>query len=380
MEQHSDHRQRLGRLPHIIGVVLSFAVAFATACTPEPADSPAEAAVQPQATAAPNGELTLWHFDVGQADATLIQGPEASVLIDAGDWQRNDVVDHLTTAGVEEIDLIILTHPHADHIGQVPQVLDAFEVTEVWMTGWEHDTRTFERTLDAVLESDVGYHEPRAGETIEFGDLVIEVINPVEPLEDVHDNLAVRVVFGEFAAIYTGDAETHHEAEMIERGHDLNAQVLQLGHHGSRTSSSREFLEAIGPEVASYSAEVDSRYGHPHAEVVERVANLGITLLGTAVHGTIVVRTDGDTFTVETEGDGEPEPGVVTDVEPAGGCIDINTASLNELQQIVHVGESRAQQIIDLRPFESVADLDRVDGIGPGRLNDIEEEGLACIE
>jgi competence protein ComEC len=336
----------------------------------------------------PDGEARFFHFDVGQADATLITAPGATVLIDAGDWRNRDVVPHLRDAGVTAIDLMILTHPHADHIGQVPAILDEFPVTEVWMSGWEHESQTFDRAVSSVLASNAGYHEPRAGERQRLRDLVVEVLHPVAPLRDVHDNLAVRVRFGNFAAIYTGDAEVEHEADMIDRHADLRAQLLQLGHHGSRTSTSRAFLEAIRPEVAIYSAAVDSQYNHPHAEVVNRVQGLGIPLYGTATSGTIVVITDGVGFRIEELGaaagrgeveldEGESELAAAAD--QVAECIDLNRAPEAELAKIVHTGPARARQIIELRPFDSVADLQRVRGLGEARVRDIEEEGLACV-
>jgi len=248
------------------------------------------------------GEVRVYFFDVGQADATLFLGPDFTVLIDAGDYRRNDVVPHLVSVGVVEIDLFIGTHPHADHIGQFPQVLDGFSVGEVWMSGDLHTTRTFERAIDAILASDAAYHEPRAGEVFQFGTLLIEVLNPYQLTGDFHEgSVSVRMTYGEVTFVFTGDAETHTEQAMMDRGHNLEAQVLHLGHHGSRTSSSVRFLETVSPEVAIYSAGAGNSYGHPHDEVVSRLANMSIPLYGTDIHGTVVIVTDGVTYIVETE-------------------------------------------------------------------------------
>jgi len=247
-------------------------------------------------------EVRVYFFDVGQADATLFLGPDFTVLIDAGDYRRNDVVPHLISVGVVEIDLLIGTHPHADHIGQFPQVLDSFTVGEVWMSGDLHTTVTFHRAVDAIMDSGAVYNEPRAGEVFEFGTLLIEVINPYELTGDFHEgSISVRITYGEVSFVFTGDAETHTEQAMIDRGHDLEAHVLHLGHHGSRTSSGSAFLEAVSAEVAIYSAAEGNRYGHPHEDVVGRVAAMGIPLYGTDIHGTVVIVTDGVTYRVETE-------------------------------------------------------------------------------
>ena len=246
----------------------------------------------------PVGSVVLRHFDVGQADATLVQAPDATILIDAGHWERGDLVPYLLAARVAHIDLMILTHPHADHIGQVEEVLEAFPVSEVWTSGWQHDTASFDRALDAVAVHDAALYEPRAGDIASWGDLHVEVVNPTLPLEDVHDNIAVRIVFRDFSAVYTGDAEAEHEAHMIDGGLELDSTLLQLGHHGSRTSTSWDFLEAVDPEIAIYSAARNSPYGHPHREIVSRVDDLGIPLYGTAEHGTIVVTSNGTRYDV----------------------------------------------------------------------------------
>jgi competence protein ComEC len=364
--------------------------------TPEPQATP-ERETESDERAEVLAEMTMYHFAVGQADATLIDAPDVTILIDAGDWQRDDVVSHVQSVGVDSLDLLILTHPHADHIGQVPQVMHNFNVGEVWTSGWEHDTATFERAIDAIADSDAGYFEPRAGHTERYGDVLVEVVHPVDPLSDIHDSLAVKVTYGGFSALYTGDAEVEHEREMMSRDHDLSATLLQLGHHGSSTSTATEFLDAVNPEIAIYSAGADNTYGHPHAEIVERVQGAGIELYGTDTNGTIAVTTDGESYHVEVDFEGDivlqpaaspeptPEPEQEQEqdepaTEPApDGCIDINTADFDQLQQITHIGPDRAQAIIDMRPFDSVNSLTRLDGIAAGRLSDIKEEGLACV-
>ncbi|MEX1028135.1 MAG: MBL fold metallo-hydrolase [Candidatus Paceibacterota bacterium] len=345
-----------------------------------PATTPAERATEQSAK--PAGIVTARFFDVGQGDATLLTGPDFAILIDAGRHDRDDVVPLLKKAGIEKIDLLIGTHAHADHIGQFPQVLAAFPVAEVWLSGDEHTSRTFERAIDAILDSDADFHEPRAGEKVRIGSARVEVLNPKTLTDDLHKNcIGVRIAFGYVAFVFTGDIEHDIETKILERGHEVGAQILQLGHHGSRTSSSLAFLRAVDPEIAIYSAEKDSRYGHPHDEVVERVANLGIKLYGTPKHGTIRVFTNGATYKVMTERN-RPARGPPTEPTEDGcpeGKVDINTASVEELMQIIHIGRGRAAQLIRLRPFRSVDGLRRINGIGAGRLRDIKSQGLACV-
>lgn len=274
--------------------------------------------VKPPAPVPVDGSMQVYFFDVGQADATLLLGPDFTVLIDAGDYRRNDVVPHLESVGVKEVDLLIGTHPHADHIGQFPQVLEIFPVKEVWLSGDIHTARTFERAIDAIEASGAAYHEPRAGELFQFGSLHIKVLNPDRLTGDFHEgSVSIRAVFGDVAFIFTGDAETHTEGSMVGRGHNLKAQILQLGHHGSRTSSSQEFLDAVQPEVAIYSAGEGNPYGHPHGEIVNRVLAMGIQLYGTDVHGTIIIETDGTTYSVSTDRAGDIRAPPSTELEPA---------------------------------------------------------------
>ena len=140
------------------------------------------------------------------------------------------------------------------------------------MSGDTHRSKTFERVLDAILDSGVDYNEPRAGETYKIGSSVIEVLNPNTLTGDFHvGSLAVRIVYGEIGFMFTGDVETPVERQIIDRGYNLKAQIIQLGHHGSRTSNSRDFLDKVKPEVAIYSAGKDNSYGHPHDEIIQRL-------------------------------------------------------------------------------------------------------------
>lgn len=250
----------------------------------------------------PQSELAVYYYDVGQGDASLLAGPDFTILIDAGRHNRSEVVPYLRQVGVESIDLLIGTHPHADHIGQFPQVLESFPVQEVWMCGNSSNSLTFSRTVDAIVESGAGYHEPRAGESYRIGSSHIQVLHPTELTSNLNDSsVSVRITFGEVAFVFTGDAEDKGEWEMVERGMPLRAQILKMGHHGSRTSSHTGFLGAVRPHIAIYSCGANNAYGHPHPETLNRVQNMGIDVFGTDRHGTIQVVTDGKDFEVFTE-------------------------------------------------------------------------------
>ncbi len=321
------------------------------------------------------GELLEVHLiDVGQGAAVLLRTGEAAVLVDAG--RDETVAVYLASVGIGSLDLAVATHAHADHIGGFEHVLRAMPVRRLWYNGQTHTTRTFERFIDAVLDSAAAYHEPSRGEQVEFEKLVITVLHPRRSAADytghLHDmNIVVRAEYGEFSVLLTGDAEVDAELEIIRSGMETASTVLKLGHHGSRTSSSLQFLRAVSPALVVYQAAVGNPYGHPHDEVIVRARDIvGAEVYGTDRHGTIRIVTDGTSYRVTTE--------VRYEVGDSRGCIDINTASVEELSRIIHIGEERARQIVSLRPFRSVDDLVRVQGIGEARLRAIVEQGLVC--
>jgi len=342
-------------------VVLGFNVGFQT----NPGASP--------------GSLVVHFIDVDQGDSTLIQAEGVTILIDAGRHDRNDVVPYLRSVGVTSIDLLVGTHPHADHIGQFPQVLRAFPVKEVWLSGDETTTRIFENTLDAILASKAGYHEPRAGERHELGPLTIEVVHPDRVYGHLNNgSIGLRITYGDVVFLFTGDAEGDAERQMIARGHNLQADVLHVGHHGSNTSSTLPFLQAVRPKIAVYSAGRNNSYGHPHREVIDRLTQLKIPVYGTDVHGTILLETDGRSFWVKA---GTDAPPLGAPVAPSGcrpGQVDVNSAPAQELVKIVQIGNALAQEVIKRRPYASLDDLIRVPGIGDARLRAIKDQGLAC--
>ncbi len=331
------------------------------------------------------GDMYVYYLDVGQAEATLLRGPDFTILIDAGDRGKTDVIEHLHRLNVVTIDLFIITHPHADHIGQAAQVLETFQVAEVWMSGFEHYTMLYEAVLDALLANGVDYWEPRAGKNFDFGDLKLETINPTEVGSNLHaSNIVVRAVYGDTALLFTGDAERRTERDILGTDLQLQAQVLSLGHHGSQTSSSLDFLLAIRPEVAVYSAGLGNPFSHPHEEVINRLIILGIPVYGTDRNGTIVVWADGVGYRIYSE---SGQPLIITDFmsidHPGLNGVELNTASLKDLQRIIHIGPERASEIMELRqivPFRSLDDLKWVFGLGAQKIEEIKEQGVAYVK
>lgn len=341
-------------------------------------------------------ELKIHYIDANQADATLFEYKDGdtsyTILYDTGDWNRNDVVNYLDQQEVSFIDLLIISHPHADHDGQLVDIMNAYDVGEVWLSGNTNTSQTFQRGLEAVLDSDADYHEPRAGETYDIGPLEIEILHPESLTGNLNeDSISLLFTYGDKRFIFTGDAYQNEERLMMKRT-DVQADIIQLGHHGSNTSSDPTFIKAVDPDVAIYSAGENNSYGHPHPDVVSFIQGAGITLYGTDVHGTILITTDGKEYSVSTKEDGTISPESTgssskktskekekKDVK-SGDCVDINNASLDKLEAIIHIGPARAEGIVSARPFNSIDDLTKVDGLGPARIADIKSEGVACVK
>lgn len=342
-------------------------------------------------------ELTVHYLDVGQADATLLQygdGDEHyNILYDTGDWRGSEVVTYLTNQGVRQLDLVIISHPDADHIGQLDQVMEAFEVGEVWMSGNESSSDTFQRGVEAVIASGADFDEPRAGEDYSIGPLTIDILYPDQISGKTNEeSISALFTYGDIKFVFTGDASQNEETYM--RNHfDINADILHLGHHGSDTSSDPAFIDAVSPQIAIYSAGAGNSYGHPSPGVITTIEERNIDLYGTDVHGTIVITTDGESISVDTNTQGEIAEESETDsknqsesesaeaklAESTGECININEASMEEVQEIIHIGPARAEDVIEQRPYDSVDDLERISGIGAARIADIKTEGIACV-
>jgi len=242
------------------------------------------------------GEVVVHFIDVGQGDATLVQTTQGSVLIDGGDNHMGGrVVDYLRRAGITELAYVVATHPHADHIGGLIEVLSQIPVHTLIMPPVAHTTVTFERFLDAIEYNNVPLREPVSGSNFVVGDAVFTIIGPNSTGHSNLNNYSVslRVVHGANSFVFTGDAEVPAEMEMISTGHNLSADVLRIGHHGSSTSTTQEFLDAVNPNIAIISVGADNRYGHPHNTVMSRLRVAGIAIYRTDYHGNIAIVSDG---------------------------------------------------------------------------------------
>lgn len=281
----------------ILSKILDIILAFLLALGGTPAsDANKEYAVSKEALEAP---LCVHYIDVGQADSIYIKLPNGkNMLIDAGENEDGQtVVDYIENLGVTKIDYLVGTHPHADHIGGLDDVINSFDIGTVYMPDAYSNTKTFESVLDAIENNNVKAIRAKSGVYIcNEGDLSVKIISPLNSrYDETNDYSAViRIVYGKKSFLFTGDAEKGVERDLVSSDEPITADVLKVGHHGSSTSSSSEFIRAVSPSLAVISVGADNSYGHPHDEVIKRFESSDIPILRTDISGTVVVGCDGE--------------------------------------------------------------------------------------
>jgi len=279
------------------------------ASPPPPAENtpgkPAATAPAPTPMGSPRAsDLLKVHFiDVRHGDACLIQTPGGhTILIDGGYSDvADDVVGYIKEAGVKELDLVIATHPHSDHVGGLAYVLTRFPVKMVLDSGKPHTSVTYQRFLKAVKASGrLKYLLGRAGQVYHYDAVKISILHPSEPLPKNLNNCSIvsRLVYGEISFMFTGDAEVEAERTIMRRNLDIESTILKVGHHGSDTSTSPTFLRAVDPEVAIISCGKKDSGNSPPAE--RSLKRHGVTVYRTDIDGTILVESDGKDYTVKT--------------------------------------------------------------------------------
>lgn len=307
------------------------------------------------------------HFlDVGQGDCILIRSHAGGLLlIDAGVQAMGTsvVVPYLQAEGIEEIDAVVMTHPHADHIGGLIPVLEQIPVKRIYSNYQVHTTQLYERLLLLIESLDIPFLLAEPGVKIEIPGIdSIQVLHPSQPLgSDLNNNsIVVRMDVDGVGFLFTGDIEKTAEAQLLKEQADLTADIIKVPHHGSNTSSHQEFIDAVGPKIAVIQVKEGNSYDHPDAVVVQRYQAAGAEVYRTDYHGTITVNVSNGRVSVET------------------GTIRINltTASAEQLQQVPGIGKVLADRIIAYRTlygFNSVDDLINITGIGQKTLEKIRE-------
>lgn len=267
-------------------------------------------------TSSVSGTLTVKMLNVGQGDAILIETPEQTVLIDTSDVdERDKLKKELKKAGVKNIDKVILTHPHADHIGGMDVLFDGgYKIGMIYDNGMPSTSKLFTGYLKKAKAQGVKRQGLKAGDVLDLGGGArFEVLSPGADLvkqgqakgykhDPNNESVVGRLVFGSFTMLFTGDAEKETEAAILQSHRDgVKSLVLKAPHHGSHTSSSKAYLDAVQPEVCLISCGAGNDYGHPHKETLAAYKKIKANVFETDKNGTITITTDGKTYDVKGE-------------------------------------------------------------------------------
>ncbi len=256
-----------------------------------------------------SGNLNVYFIDVGQGDSELVTCDNFTMLIDAGDPDAGPrVVSELKSLGITDIDILVATHPHADHIGGMQDVLKNFRVHEVIDTGMPHTTVMYQKFLETVDRQKIPYKTVRAGDVISptqgLSFLVLNapaVTGMSSGDEDLNDaSIVLRASYGEISILFEGDAGTTVEDRMLASGLPLESQVLKVAHHGSSHGTGSAFLYRVKPEVAVISVGTGNPYGHPAESTLDRLTGTGAIIFRTDQDGTMVIQSDGMKYSVTT--------------------------------------------------------------------------------
>lgn len=247
----------------------------------------------------PDGKLEVHFIDVGQGDSTLIICDGEAMLLDAGDNDKGTLVQsYLLANDVDSLRYMIGTHPDADHIGGMDVILYKFDCDTVIMPDVSKDTATYRDVIDTMKQKGYKNTLPVVGDTYTLGSAVFTILSPVRSYSDVNNSsVAILLTYGDTRFLFTGDAKQEAEADILNTGISIQADVYKAGHHGSSTSSSEDFLRKVNPAYCVISCGEDNSYDHPHAEVLNSLRSMGIQVFRTDEQGSIIATSDGESIT-----------------------------------------------------------------------------------
>lgn len=241
-------------------------------------------------------------IDVGQGNCTLLRCGGKAILVDSGEvGAAQTVINYIKNLGIDELNCVLVTHPHTDHMGAMTKILYEFKIDDLIMPEIPEEiiptNKTYEKFLTAVSDNAGNVIAAKPGETYSYGEMKLEIFAPLRDYDNLNDMSAVsRISYGDTSVMFTGDATMTVEKDLLKKNINYSATVLNVGHHGSKTSSSEAWLRAVNPKYAVICCGVNNDYGHPHSLITKRLEEFGIEYFETDLLGTIVFESDSKNF------------------------------------------------------------------------------------
>lgn len=250
-----------------------------------------------------NSNFEVHFIDVGQADSALIECDGETMMIDGGNVADSNVVAaYLKKEDVTELNYVVCSHAHEDHVGGLSGALSVTKADNIYAPKTEANTKAYKNFKKKAEEQNVEIKHPNVGDEIQLGSSTVEFLGPVdENGKDLNStSIVLKITYGNTSFLFTGDAESDEEEEILNSGADLKSTVLKVGHHGSRTSTSYPFLREVMPQYAVISVEKGNSYGHPNEETLSKLSDAGVEVYRTDESGDIVMTSDGNNISITT--------------------------------------------------------------------------------
>lgn len=241
--------------------------------------------------------LIVNYIDIGQGDSTLIQFKGKTLLIDAGTRENVfNLIKHIDSYNIHSFDYVIATHPHDDHIGGMAQIINKYSIDNFYMPQINYSGKIYEDMIDALKFKNIKIKTINSSTSINLGkDILVSVFSPNNKIYENTNNYSpiIKIQYKKISFLFTGDAEKEVEEEVLNKNYNLHSDVIKIGHHGSNTSTSENFLQKVNPSIAIISVGKDNEYSHPSKEILTLLSKYKITYFRTDIDGTIILYSDG---------------------------------------------------------------------------------------